>query len=477
MKFEEKSYIDRCLDVVVGRDGKNFTFFIRVPSYRDLPNAERREEHRQEVLDFIRSVFPECQEMYFFKGTSMLKAVCSSEDIYSRFPDFPKESEDDSLFRKEAELYLKKKMGEKSARIYSENAALWDAANLVSVKVFPKFPYPLKADLSVVEDKDVVTVSFPWLAYRFYAPIFEKAASLLIKSFGAKIVEEPPVTQMTSSAWTKRLAVEGKNAGYVANLVKQGLERLGVPLRFQGTEMPVKDSHVDKFVKIVTAEEVKKEQKKQREIKDRIVPYVDRPLLYVQLFPETLEKVKDKIEQFVKEKGLKGGQFVPARGYVKSYIGGDARTMAGFENRVVLAKELALRTGVEAEIPEPVVGIYETKVSGGNTRVCVRIPKPWDRSVDKSKADEGSKKLDSAIREFQANDWESVFPGTYVFTYSLLIPKGSPDEEIAKAREEAVNIVSNAGLQYDFVNMKERRAQKAEREIQKNIANISEMER
>jgi len=70
-----------------------------------------------------------------------------------------------------------------------------------------------------------------------------------------------------------------------------------------------------------------------------------------------------------------------------------------------------------------------------------------------------------------------VFPGTYVFTYSLLIPKGSPDEEIAKAREEAVNIVSNAGLQYDFVNMKERRAQKAEREIQKNIANISEMER
>jgi len=40
MKFEEKSYIDRCLDVVVGRDGKNFTFFIRVPSYRDLPNAE-----------------------------------------------------------------------------------------------------------------------------------------------------------------------------------------------------------------------------------------------------------------------------------------------------------------------------------------------------------------------------------------------------------------------------------------------------
>jgi len=173
MKFEEKSYIDRCLDVVVGRDGKNFTFFIRVPSYRDIPNAERREEHRQKVLDFIRSVFPECQEMYFFKGTSMLKAVCSSGDIYSRFPDFPKESEDDSLFRKEAELYLKKKMGEKSARIYSENAALWDAANLVSVKVFPKFPYPLKADLSVVEDKDVVTVSFPWLAYRFYAPIFE----------------------------------------------------------------------------------------------------------------------------------------------------------------------------------------------------------------------------------------------------------------------------------------------------------------
>jgi len=242
------------------------------------------------------------------------------------------------------------------------------------VKVFPKFPYPLKADLSVVEDKDVVTVSFPWLAYRFYAPIFEKAASLLIKSFGVKILEEPPVTQMTSSAWTKRLAVEGKNAGYVANLVKQGFERLGVPLRFQGTEMPVKDSHVEKFVKIVTAEEVKKEQKKQREIKDRIVPYVDRPLLYVQLFPETLEKVKDKIEEFVKEKGLKGGQFVPARGYMKSYIVGDARTMAGFENRVVLAKELSCLTGVEAEIPEPVVGIYETKVSGGNTRVCVRIP-------------------------------------------------------------------------------------------------------
>jgi len=83
--------------------------------------------------------------------------------------------------------------------------------------------------------------------------------------------------------------------------------------------------------------------------------------------------------------------------------------MAGFENRVILAKELSLRTEVEAEIPEPVVGIYETKVSGGNTRVCVRIPKPWDRSVDKSKADEKSKKLDSAIREFQANDWSRCF--------------------------------------------------------------------
>jgi len=50
----------------------------------------------------------------FLQGTSMLKAVCSSEDIYSRFPDFPKESEDDSLFRKEAELYLKKKMEKKA---------------------------------------------------------------------------------------------------------------------------------------------------------------------------------------------------------------------------------------------------------------------------------------------------------------------------------------------------------------------------
>ena len=109
------------------------------------------------------------------------------------------------------------------APIYSEDSALWETANLVSAKVFPKFPYPIRADLSV-EDKDVVVVSFPWLAYRFYAPLFENVASLLLKSFKGKVMEEPLPAQASSSVWTKRIKVEGdeKTRLYVANLVKQG---------------------------------------------------------------------------------------------------------------------------------------------------------------------------------------------------------------------------------------------------------------
>jgi len=48
MKFEEKSYIDRCLDVVVGRDGKNFTFLfasLRIvifPTPKDGKNTDRK---------------------------------------------------------------------------------------------------------------------------------------------------------------------------------------------------------------------------------------------------------------------------------------------------------------------------------------------------------------------------------------------------------------------------------------------------
>ncbi len=471
MKFEERSYLNRCFDVVLGRHDDEFTFFFRVPSYTDLPK-EAAETHRKEVVDFLKSNF-DCQEMYSFKGTSTFKAVCKKEEFYSKFPDFPKESEDDNAFRKEAEIYLKKTICARSAAVYSKDPGLWETANLVSAKVFPKFPYPIKADLSV-EEKDVVTVSFPWLAYRFYAPIFEKTVRLLVKSFKAKVVEEPPVTQMTSSAWTKRVVVEGENKNYAANLVKQGLEKLGIPVRFEGKEREIKPSHLEKFVRIVSdiTPQKKERSKGFDEIKDRIVPYNDRPFLYVQLFPQTLERVKDKIEEFVKEKNLKGGQFVPGRGYMKSYIIGDSKTMASFESRVALAKELSEKTGVGVEIPKPKVGLYKTKDSSGNMRFCVRIPRPWSRSEKSDSAHEYSKSLNGLVKEFQANDWESVFPGVYVLTYSVLIPKDA-DDELEKAKDEAIKIISGfPDIEYEFVDMKEKKAERAEREIRKNIAEI-----
>lgn len=470
MKFEERSYIDRCMDVVMGRDDENITLFIRVPAYSDLPK-ELAEKHRKSVVDFLKSNFPEMQEVYSFNGASEYKAVIPKEMFYERFPEFPKETDDDNVFRKEAELALKKLLCSRSARIYAEDAGLWETGNLASARVFPKFPYPLKADLSVVEDKDVVTINFPWLAYRFYAPIFERTAKLLVSKLGAKIASEPAETKMTASAWTKKLTVEGKNKDYVANLVRQGLTGLGFEVRFRGKEMPIKESHVEKFKKIVT--EVPKEEKSfaKSEIKDRIIPYNDRPLLYIQLLPETYEKVKDKIAQFVEENDLKGGQFVQGRGYMKSYIIGSAENMAGFENRVKLAQNLSQLCGIPAEIPKPIVGIYDTKVAGAS-RVCVRIPKAWDRNVDKNTAHESSKALNALIKEFQTQDWEPVFPGTYVVTYSLLIPKGAEDE-IEKAKAEAIEIISNFPVEYEFVDMKERRSQKAEREIRKNIQEIS----
>ncbi|HQE50033.1 MAG TPA: hypothetical protein PKV93_11885, partial [Fervidobacterium sp.] len=80
------------------------------------------------------------------------------------------------------------------------------------------------------------------------------------------------------------------------------------------------------------------------------------------------------------------------------------------------------------------------------------------------------------IKEFQAQDWEPVFPGTYVVTYSLLIPKGAEDE-IEKAKAEAIEIISSFGLEYEFVDMKERRSQKTEREIRKNIQELQEVDR
>lgn len=469
MKFEERSYIDRCMDVVMGRDDENVTLFIRVPAYSDLPQ-ELAEKHRRSIIEFLKGSFPEMQELYSFGGASEYKVVVPKDVFYERFPEFPKESEDDNVFRKEAELALKKMFCSRSARIYAEDAGLWESGNLVSARVFPKFPYPLKADLSVVEEDDVVTINFPWLAYRFYAPIFERTAKLLVTKLGAKIASEPAETRLTSSAWTKKLTVEGENKDYVANLVRQGLSELGFEVRFRGKEMPIKESHVEKFKKIVT--EVPKEEKSfvKSEIKDRIVPYNDRPLLYIQLLPETYEKVKDKIAQFVEENNLKGGQFVQGKGYMKSYIIGDAESMAGFENRVKLAQNLSNLCGIPAEIPKPIVGIYDTKVAGAS-RVCVRIPKAWDRNVNKSAAHESSKALNALVKEFQAQDWEPVFPGTYVVTYSLLIPKGA-EEEIEKAKAEAIKIISDFPIEYEFVDMREKRAQKAEREIRKNIQEL-----
>lgn len=475
MKFMERSYVIRCMDVVMGRDDKDVTLFFRVPSYSDLPRGTA-EKHRQEVISFLKESFPELREIYSCNNTSEFKAVIPREEFFSRFPEFPKESEDDNVFRKEAEIALKKMFCAKSARIYSEDSGLWETANLVSVRVFPKFPYPLKTDLSVVEDKDVVIVNFPWLAYRFYAPVFENVISLLVKSFKAKVKEEPSVNQETYSTWTKRIVSEDERKEYVANLVRKGLEKaINGEVRFRGKETEIKDSHVDKFVRIVTNVQFRKEtQKEKKEVKDRIVPYIDRPFLYVQLLPETYEKVKDEVAKFAVENKLKGGQFVPGRGYMKSYIIGSASTMAGFENRIALAEKLSKAIGVPAEIPAPVVGIYETKDATGNRRVCVRMPKAWDRSVDKSSAHESSKTLDALVKKFQSRDWEPVFPGTYVVTYSLLIPKDAGDEEVEKAKAEAIEIISGENMEYEFVDMKEKRAENAERQIRRNIDSLSD---
>lgn len=475
MKFMKRSYAIRCMDVVMGRDDKDVTLFFRVPSYSDLPRGTA-EKHRQEVISFLKESFPELREIYSCNNTSEFKAVVPREEFFSRFPEFPKESEDDNVFRKEAEIALKKMFCSRSARIYSEDSGLWETANLASACVFPKFPYPLKADLSVVEDKDVVTVNLPWLAYRFYAPVFENVISLLVKSFKAKIKEAPNVNQETYSTWTKKIVSEDERKEYVANLVKKGLEKaINGEVRFRGKEIEIKNSHIDKFVRIATDVQFKKEtQKEKKEVKDRIVPYIDRPFLYVQLLPESYEKVKDEVLKFTVDNKLKGGQFVPGRGYMKSYIIGSASTMAGFENRIILAEKLAQAIGVPVEIPAPVAGIYETKDTAGNKRVCVRMPKAWDRSVDKNTAHESSKALDALVKKFQLNDWEPVFQGTYVVTYSLLIPKDAEDEEVEKAKAEAIEIISSENMKYEFVDMKERKAEKAERQIRKNISSLSD---
>ncbi|MGB4026769.1 MAG: hypothetical protein WBK47_00250 [Acetomicrobium sp.] len=478
MKFEERSYVDRCLDVVMGRCEDDATIFIRVPSYSDLPK-DARQRHKREVLDFLKSTFPEMQEVYGFRDTFMFKVSIPTAELCERL-DFPKESEDDNSFRKEAEIAFKKLICAKSAAIYSEDSALWETANLVSAKVFPKFPYPLRADLSV-EDKDVVVVSFPWLAYRFYAPLFENVASLLLKSFKGKVMEEPLPAQASSSVWTKRIKVEGdeKTRLYVANLVKQGLESVGnFSIRFDAKEAKLKDSHISKFARIVTdfKDERKKKEHVKRTIKDRIVPYNDSRLIYVQLLPKTYEKKKDEIKKFAEEKGLKGGEFVPNTrlGYYKSYIVGSSKSMKGLEERIRFARELSERTGIDLEISKPAVEIYETKDASGNTRVCVRIPNPWDRSLkDRENAHEYSKALNNLIKEFQLNDWDPVFPGIYVSTYSVLIPKGSDESEIEEAKKEAVEIISKfEEIEYSFVDMREKRAAEAERQIRKNIVDI-----
>ncbi len=351
----------------------------------------------------------------------------------------------------------------------------------MAAKVFPKFPYPLRTDMSAMEDKDVVAISFPWLAYRFYAPLFNNIASLLIKSFKGKVIEEPAPTRVTSSTWTKRIAIEGdeRTRKYVANLVIQGLKAVGnFDARTNVQEVKLKDSHIEKFARIATHFEYGKPARKQftGEIKDRVVPYNDNRLIYIQLLPETYENKKEEVKKFVEEHGLKGGEFVQARGYYKSYIIGSADTMAGFEERIRFARELSERIGAELDISKPVVEIYDTGDASGNTRLCVRIPKPWDRKMSKEerkKAHEYAVSLNNLIKKFQAEEWEPVFPGVYVFTYSVLIPKDADISELESAREEAVEIISQfEDIDYAFVDMKEKKAAKAEKEIRKNIAEI-----
>ena len=68
---------------------------------------------------------------------------------------------------------------------------------------------------------------------------------------------------------------------------------------------------------------------------------------------------------------------------------------------------------------------------------------------------------------------DPVFPGIYVSTYSVLIPKGSDESEIEEAKKEAVEIISKfEEIEYSFVDMREKRAAEAERQIRKNIVDI-----
>mgnify|MGYP000874435819 FL=1 len=467
MKFVERSYLDRCMDVVMGRDRENVALFFRVPAYSDLPK-EMAEKHRKSVIEFLQEKFPEMKEILSYNGVTEYKAVLPKNEFFSRFPEFPKEREDDSAFRRETEIALKKMFCSRSAKIYSENDKLWEIGNLMSARVFPKLPY-LRMNFDIIESKDMVVFDFPWLVYRFYAPIFIRTEQFLMKEFGAKVRKEPFAAKITSSAWNKALYVEGKKKSYAANLIRQGFNELGINVQFYGVEMPIEESCVERFKKfIMTEEELPRKRQQDKEIKDMIVPCSDKPCLYVQLLPETYEKVKDQVAQFVKEKKLKGGQFTQEKDCMKSYIFGGASNMAVLENRIELAEELSFKTGVPAEITVPIIEIYETKDSAGNTRVCMRIPKALDRMGNKEKANYVSKTLYALVKELQARDWESIFPGLYVATYSLLIPKGQ-EAEIEQVKAEAMEIISSFGLKYEFVKIKGKRAQKAEQEISKNI--------
>lgn len=470
MKFTEKSYLDRCMDVVMGRDKENIALFFRVPAYSDLP-AEVAEKHRKFVIEFLQEKFPEIKELLSYNGVTEYKAALPKHEFFARFPEFPRETEDDSIFRKKAETALKKLFCSQGAKIYSENNGLWEAGNLVSARVFPKLPY-LRMNFDIIESKDIVVFGFPWLAYRFYAPIFIRTEKFLMKEYDVQVRKEPFATKITSSAWNKELYVKGEKKSYVANLVRQGMKELGINVQFYGVEVPVEKNDVEKFKKFITTEEEFVQRRQQEKvIRDMIVPCNDKPCLYVQLLPGTHEKVKDQVVQFVKEKNLKGGQFVQKKGCVESHIFGDASNMAVLEDRIILAEELSLKTGVPAEITAPVIEIYETKDAAGNVRVCMRIPRALDRKSDKERANYVSKVLYALVKELQSRDWESIFPGIYTTTYSLLIPKGQEDE-IETVKAEAMEIISSFGLEYEFVRIKGERQQKAEQKIRKNMQEI-----
>ena len=516
MKITEKSYIERCMDITMGRSPQEVSLYIRVPSYGDLPE-KIRETHRQEILTWLNDLFPDMQKICEFNGTGLyhvsLPDISSLKErikaVEEKYPDwagpalqnFPKEQapENDSVFMKEMSRWLESAICARSASVYLKDKSPvygdipynWRAANLVSAKVFPKFPYPLKGTaVSVIEEEKAVKVNVPWLMYRFYAPIFEKLVSFLVSRCKGKFTKDVPDTQMTRNVWTKEITIEAndKQKAYLVSLIKSGMQGIGIPCYAKGKEMELDAEHVKKLVDYLC--DIKFEKAKaSRELKvqDRIVPYASKKLIYIQLLPETFEKVKDAVAAFVFDNNLIGGEFNfnERQNYYRTYIIGEGDAWEKVQGKLEIANalhdEILKQTGIDVpvDMPEVEIQVYRSRDQAGNPRVCVKVPLPWDKETGKlvkqgeKEVFPVAKELNSLIKDFQAEEWDAMWTSNYSTTYVTTLKKGDPEEKIAEVMDEAKEMIGKYELLKPVeVNMAEIKNAQAEKEIRKNIKEI-----